>query len=549
MKIGIREKLLLGMSGMLVIVTVISLMTIRQIDELGKSLGMVLKQNYLSVVACQDMKDALGSIDSMVMSSFLDNNNNRVPQVNEYKAKFNDALGRELHNITLPGEQERADRVSQLSEDYFRILSRITESTSPEPDRRSQYFTRLVPLSSEIRLVISEILEINQANMISEKNAARNLSISARWRVLSISLASVLLAILLGYQIQRWVLNPLRNLIESTEEIRRGNLEVVLQTDAHDEVGQLSRSFNAMLIALRQNRNSDTANLVRSRKLTEDVFRALPMPVAVLDPHGEVRISTEKAVRFFGLKPGISVRDLPFSWMTGLLEQSTVTQRAASLEAKGYVQQFVGNREYFFSPESIPVLAEQESNEISGSILVMTDVTRLHDQQEMKQGLVSTVSHQLKTPLTSLRMSIHLLLDDAVGVLNVQQTELMVGAREDCERIVEMIDDLLDLNRIESGKAYLEPRPVEPSILVRDGMEPFLNEAKDRNIVLTEAIADDLPDVFADPGGVRHVLANLLSNALRFTMPGGTVKVGAGRDGDFVRFFVEDTGSGIASEH
>ncbi len=385
--------------------------------------------------------------------------------------------------------------------------------------------------------------------MISEKNAARNLSISARWRVLSISLASVLLAILLGYQIQRWVLNPLRNLIESTEEIRRGNLEVVLQTDAHDEVGQLSRSFNAMLIALRQNRNSDTANLVRSRKLTEDVFRALPMPVAVLDPQGEVRISTETAVRFFGLKPGVSVRDLPFSWMSGLLEQSTVTQRAASLEAKGYVQQFVGNREYFFRPEAVPVLAEPESNDISGSILMMTDVTQLHDQQEMKQGLVSTVSHQLKTPLTSLRMSIHLLLDDGVGALNVQQTELMVGAREDCERIVEMIDDLLDLNRIESGKAYLEPRPVQPSILVREGMEPFLNEAKDRNIVLTEAIADDLPDVFADPGGVRHVLANLLSNALRFTMPGGTVKVGAGKEGDFVRFFVEDTGSGIASEH
>ncbi len=84
---------------------------------------MVLKQNYLSVVACQDMKDALGSIDSMVMSSFLDNNDNRVPQVNEHKAKFNDALDRELHNITLPGEQERADRVRQLSEDYFRILS------------------------------------------------------------------------------------------------------------------------------------------------------------------------------------------------------------------------------------------------------------------------------------------------------------------------------------------------------------------------------------------------------------------------------------------
>ena len=549
MKIGIRQKLLLGMCGMLVIVTTISLMTIRQIDDLGKSLAVVLKQNYLSVVACQDMKDALERIDSGVLYTFIGNQEDGVRMVNEHKAKFNDALDRELHNITLPGEQDRAEKVRHLSEEYFVTLSGIMDRSKPDPVRRALYYSKLLPVFNEIKVVAHEILEMNQANMISEKNATRNLSISARWRVVSIGIVSVLLAILLGYQIHRWVLNPLRGLIETTEEIRRGNLEVVIQTGANDEVGQLSQSFNAMLTALRQNRNSDMANLVRSRKLTEDVFRALPVPVAVLDPQGQVGVSTETAARLFGLKPGASVRDLPYSWMSALLENSFVTRRPAFLEAKGFVQQFVGNKEYFFRPEAVPIVSGTDTNDIGGSILIMTDVTQLHDQQEMKQGLVSTVSHQLKTPLTSLRMSIHLLLDEEVGALNVQQTELMVGAREDCERLVEMLDDLLDLNRIESGKAYLEPRPMQPSVLVRQGMEPFLNEAKDRNVTYADAIADDLPDVFADPGAVRHVFANLLSNALRFTMPGGSVKAGAGKEGDFVRFFVEDTGSGIASDH
>ncbi|HWR00594.1 MAG TPA: ATP-binding protein [Chlorobaculum sp.] len=549
MKIGIRQKLLLGMSGMLVIVTAISFMTIRQIDDLGKSLAVVLKQNYLSVVACQDMKDALERIDSGVLYTFVGNQEEGVRMVTEHKAKFKDALDRELHNITLPGEQERAEKVRRLSEEYYGTLSGIMDRSKPEQVRRALYYTRLVPVFNEIKVVAREILEMNQANMISEKNAARNLSISARWRVLSIGIASILLSILLGYQIHRWVLNPLRSLIETTEEIRQGNLEVVIQTGANDEVGHLSRSFNAMLTALRQNRNSDMANLIRSRKLTEDVFRALPVPVAVLDPQGQVGVSTETAVQLFGLKPGVSVRDLPYSWMSGLLENSFVTRRPAFLEAKGFVQQFVGNKEYFFRPEAVPIVSEPESGDVGGSILIMTDVTQLHDQQEMKQGLVSTVSHQLKTPLTSLRMSIHLLLDEQVGALNGKQTELMVGAREDCERLVEMLDDLLDLNRIESGKAYLEPRPMQPSVLVRQGMDPFMNEAKDRNVTLSDAIADDLPDVFADPGAVRHVFANLLSNALRFTMPGGSVRTGAGKEGDFIRFFVEDTGSGIASEH
>ena len=425
------------------------------------------------------------------------------------------------------------------------------DTSLTEPVRRNLYFTKQVDVFNDIKKVAQEILDMNQANMITEKNATQTLAISARWRMLSVSLASVLFAILLSYQIHRWVFHPLRRLIETTEEIRRGNLEVVLQTSAHDEVGQLSRSFNAMLIALRQNRNSDMANLIRSRKLTEDVFRVLPVPVAVIDPHGQVKVSTETAVRLFGLKPGVSVRDLPFSWMSGLVDNSFATQRPASLDDKGYVQQFVKNKEYFFKPEAVPIISESEpeSSDVCGSMLMMTDVTQMHEQQEMKQGMLSTVSHQLKTPLTSLRMSIHLLLDEEVGALNVKQTELMVGAREDCERLVEMLDDLLDLNRIESGKANLEPRPVQPSLLVRESIEPFLSEAKDRNVTLTDAIADDLPDVFADPGGIRHVFANLLSNALRFTSPGGTVKAGAGREGDFVRFFVEDTGSGIASEH
>jgi len=552
MKIGIRQKLLLGLSGMLVIVAAISLVTIRQIDVLGKSLAIVLKENYQSVVASQDMKDALDTINSAELNSFLGNHDKDMQiNVNEHKAKFLNALDRELHLITLPGEQERADRIQHLSKEYFSTLSRVMDTSLTEPVRRNLYFTKQVDVFNDIKKVAQEILEMNQANMITEKNATQTLAISARWRVLSVSFASVLFSILLSYQIHRWVFHPLRRLIKTTEEIRCGNLEVVLQTSAHDEVGQLSRSFNAMLIALRQNRNSDMANLIRSRKLIENVFRVLPVPVAVIDPQGQVKVSTETAVRLFGLKPGVSVRELPFSWMAGLVDKSFATQRPASLDDKGYVQQFVKNKEYFFKPEAVPIISESEpeSSDVGGSMLMMTDVTQMHEQQEMKQGMLSTVSHQLKTPLTSLRMSIHLLLDDEVGALNVKQTELMVGAREDCERLVEMLDDLLDLNRIESGKANLEPRPVQPSILVRDGLDPFLSEAKDRNVTLTDAMAENLPDVFADPLAIRHVFANLLSNALRFTRPGGTIKAGAEKEGDFVRFFVEDTGSGIASEH
>jgi signal transduction histidine kinase len=136
-----------------------------------------------------------------------------------------------------------------------------------------------------------------------------------------------------------------------------------------------------------------------------------------------------------------------------------------------------------------------------------------------------------------------------LGSLNEKQTELLIGAREDSERLVEIIDDLLDLNRIESNRKHLTPQPCSPHSLARDGMEPFLVEARDKGIGLTNAVDSNLPDVLADSARIRHVFANLLSNALRCTRPGGSITVRADLEPAFVRFFVEDTGVGIPSEH
>lgn len=546
--IGIRQKLLIGFTGMLAIVTAISLLTIRQIDELGGSIAVILKQNYLSVVASQDMKEALERIDSGVLFSFAENHAEGALLVDEHTVKFLDALDRELRNITIPGEQKKAERIQVLFGQYRSALAEVMDVSKPSVVRRGLYFSRLQPLFLEIKDLAQQILEMNESNMISEKNAARDLSVSARWRVLTISMASVLLAILLSYQVHRWVLKPIRSLIESSDEIRRGNLDVVLQTGARDEIGQLSRSFNAMMIALRQSRNSDRANLIRSRRATEQVFKALPIPVAVLDTEGQVEISTESAERFFGLKQGIFARELGFPWLPELL-RTKIGDVIPDELAKGYVQQFVGNREFFFQPMAVPILNGQELTGISGTVLIFMDVTRLHEQQDLKRDVVSTVSHQLRTPLTTLRMSIHLLLEERVGVLNEQQSELLIAAREDSERLVDILDDLLDLNRIESGKAHLKPQPVAPAVLVRDGVEPFLAEARDRGVSLITTVSDDLPEVLADQTGIRHVFANLISNAIRFTLPGGIVTAGAAPDKEVIRFFVEDTGAGIAPEH
>jgi signal transduction histidine kinase len=211
------------------------------------------------------------------------------------------------------------------------------------------------------------------------------------------------------------------------------------------------------------------------------------------------------------------------------------------------IQHFVNGEEHYFRPEAIPILGRDMQP--TGVVLVLQDVTQERKQEELKRGVISTVSHQLKSPLTSIRMAIHLLLEEKIGSLTPKQTELLVAAREDSDRLHGILNNLLDISRIESGKVEMNFRKVSPHSMVFEALEPFQMDFKDRNVTLGMELQDDLPEVWADTARMNHVFANLLSNALRYTPPGGKVTVLGKADEERVQFSVSDSGKGIPSQY
>ncbi|MFZ0242857.1 MAG: ATP-binding protein [Desulfobacterales bacterium] len=547
--IGIRQKLMLGFGGLLAVIAIVGAMTMLQINELGEAIDMILKENYRSVVACQDMKESLERMDSGTLFTLAGNEPEGKRLIEEYTSKFRDAMHMELGNITLPGEHEKADKIQALFERYVEVIPLVTEVGRSPEERKAEYFSKMQPLFQEIKEVAQNILLMNQTNMNEANNTARSLADTAHRRMLTAIMVSAFLALLFSYLAHRWILHPINRLIESTNEIRGGNLDLVLEGGSRDEIGRLSESFNEMVAALRQVRKEDRINLMRTKRATEEVFKALPTAIAVLDLEGKVEVSTETADRHFGLKPGVLISELGYEWLPPLTRQALDGDGIVERDPKnGYVQQFIDNREYFFQPMVVPIPVGPERREPTGMALILKDVTQVHEQQEMKRGVVSTVSHQLKTPLTSLRMSIHLMLEERIGSLNEKQIELLMTARDDSERLVGILNDLLDINRIESGKSRLALDPATPRALVRDAIEPILVDAKDKGVTLVNNVSDDLPEVMADAELIRHVFANLLSNAFRFTGPGGSVTIRAEQEQDRVAFLVEDTGKGIPEE-
>lgn len=547
---GIRQKLILGFAGLLAIVVVIGLLTMSQIRQLGYAIDVILKENYLSVVACQNMKEAIERIDSGVLFTLAGNQQEGIDLINDNTSNFKSALESELGNVTIPLEHEKAEQINNLFDEYTNSIPLVTDTSRSLESRHEAYFSTLLPLFQRIKSLAHEILEMNQANMNEANDNARRLADSAYRQMLTAIIACAIIAALFGYLTHRWILTPISKLTESAEEIRRGNLDIVLETGSRDEIGRLSESFNEMTAALRQVRKSERLNLIRTRRAMEEILKALPTAIAVLDLDGRVEVSTDAAVRLFGLNPGVLIKELDYEWLPALVGKALDQDRIAELDTKnGYIQHFSDGSEYFLKPVVVPIPVRPTVREHTGVALILNDVTQVHEQEEMKRGVVSTVSHQLKTPLTSLQMSIHLLLEEKLGSLNEKQVELLIAAREDSDRLVNIITDLLDLSRIESEKAGLDFAIHSPCTLVRDSIDPFLIEAKDKGITIEYEVPDSLPDVLVDSVRIKNVFDNLLSNALRFTMPGGKVTIRAYEDGGFVRFSVEDTGAGIPAEH
>ncbi len=546
MKFTLRQKIFVVFAMLLLIAALISWQSIRRFHQLGRSIDVILKENYRSVLACQQMKDALERMDSgllFILSGFMKEG---IAQIEANQGLFKEALQAELNNLTLPGEAARATELKSLFGLYDRGLEGFMRS-KPQ-SLRQIYFNDLFPLFKNIKSKAETILQMNQENMNAANNRARIKAAAARRDMIFFLVLSGGIAMLFMLFSNHWILRPIRRLIDSTQEIRRGNLNLVIQVDTRDEIGQLSEAFNAMVSSLRLFRRSDQAKFLRIQRSTQEAFKNLPAAIAIVNADGMIEIATAAASSHFKLVPNTSIEQTPYPWLAeiqrGLMKNPSL---AGSENKYEIIQQFDDNQERFYKPRVIPIFSDEK--EFNGSIIILEDVTLLMQNDEIKKDLFSTISHQLKTPLTGIRMALHLLLEENVGSLNEKQADLLVSARDESDRLNGIIEDLLDIRRLESGNVQLSLAAVSPNTLVEEATGQFSRQAQDRGIRIEVDLPADLPEVCVDRSRIQYVFANLLSNAIHYSPVGGVVRLTAKTEGDQILFSVEDNGPGIPQQY
>jgi signal transduction histidine kinase/CheY-like chemotaxis protein len=183
-----------------------------------------------------------------------------------------------------------------------------------------------------------------------------------------------------------------------------------------------------------------------------------------------------------------------------------------------------------------------------GFVATVHDVTAEREIGQMKNEFVSTVSHELRTPLTSIKGYVDLILDEEAGEINAIQREFLSIVKDNSDRLVELINDLLDISRIESGRIHLKVQPLQVSERIKGAVDTFRAVLEQAGRTITVDVPEDLPRAAGDPDRVGQVLINFISNAIKYSPEGGNVWVSAEADDDFVRVSVTDQGIGISEE-
>jgi two-component system, NtrC family, sensor histidine kinase KinB len=545
--LSLRAKLGLGFGGLLALLTLVGVQSSVWISRLGSSLDVTLRENYDSVVACDQMKEALERLDSGALFALAGDAQRGRDLAARQAPLFVKALDAELRNITLPGEGPLAFRIRDLYAAYPPLLAAVLDDVRPLEARRAVYFSRLLPLFRDIKETADRVEQLNQDNMVRANARSRGLAALARRRMALLLALGAVLAIGFVLFLGRAILVPLSRLTASVREIEQGNLDLNLPVTSQDEIGQLAAAVNAMAGRLRELRRTNRARLLRAQQTSQLAIDNLPDAVAVFSPEMEVELANRNAVSTLGLRPGQPVPERHADWLPHLLQEAA---RSGALPDRGYEaarQICHQGQERFYLPHAVAVHGADGA--LAGVTLILSDITNLRRIDEMKSGLLSTVSHELRTPLTSLQMALHILLDEQVGALTAPQTELLVAARDDAERLRVILVNLLDIARYESGAQQLNLEALPPRDLVEAAVAPLRSAFVDQGIALKLEVAPLLPAVLADPARAHLALSNLVQNALQHTPAGGVVEVKVSAEADVVRFTVIDSGPGFPAEH
>jgi NtrC-family two-component system sensor histidine kinase KinB len=522
----IKNKLRLGFGFLFLIVLSFGIVAIFYIHEISDSAKVILKNNYESLSFAREMRTVLDE--------------NKLPLNSKAIKGFESQLVRQENNITEKGETEATAGLRKA----FNILKAPNSSAADQENAQYQARARL------------REVELLNMKAIVRKNDRAQASVNKATVLLGL-VGTFTFLILFSFSVNfpGFIANPLKKLVDGIREISQKNYDQRLNFSTDDEFADVAAAFNEMTDRLKEWENSNLATVLSEKQRIETIIEQMQDAIIGLNEKQEILFINTVAEDILNLKEkklvGQNVNKFTATndLFKSIIENQAIKSFKIALNGKESYFQLDSREIVIPNLDATPEDVLSIGSKSVGRVYMLRNITEFKERDEAKTNFIATISHELKTPISSIKMSLKLLQDKRIGPVNEQQLELVEHIKDDSDRLLKITSELLDLSQVETGNIQLNFVLSDPLEIVNYALDSVKFQAEQKGIGLQVKADAHLPKVQVDMEKTAWVLVNFLSNALRYSGEKSKVVIELREKNNQVIFAVKDFGRGIDEQY
>ncbi len=501
----IKTKISLGIAFLFLITLFTGGLGVWYLRQLSLDSKNILRDNYETLEYSQKMLEVLES-----------------PNLQKYNLiTFEKNLKGQENNITELGEKAPTEKL-RIEFDAFKKDG-------------------LVEHLSTIKQQIYQIINVNMSAIV-QKNKNAELTAEEATQLLSFIIAFVfIIAFTFAFNFPNYIAEPISKLTDGIKAIANKNYGLRLHLRSNDEFEELANAFNTMAERLDNYENSNLAKLMFEKRRIETIINNLHDAIVGVDEHKKILFVNQVATNLLG----VAEFDLVGKYAPDIAIHNDLLRNLLRVDNENkQIKIFAEGKESYFIKEFLEV-TNPENNATAGMVIILKNITKFQELDLAKTNFIATISHELKTPISAIKMSLKLLEDERVGKVNEEQHKLIQNIKDDSQRLLKITGELLDLSQVETGRINLNQLETAPESIINYAKNTVQTIAEQKDIHFEINMKKELPYVNADVEKSAWVMVNFLSNAIRYTPEHGKIIISANQKSGKVQFSVQDFGKGI----
>ncbi len=533
----------------------IAAFAVYHINQLSIPIDRILKEKYQNVGAAENMRQAVIQQETAQFAMIEDGIDSSLTyRFHTYKNDFLNWHQQAIKGLALPSEPAILDSISLIFGRYTSLSQSLQKRINTGMDyksRQSYHYSRVYPLAKKLEALCTKLKSVNEAAIAEAELRAANISMRANSLIIIFSLIMVFSSITASIYFTRRIIKPLKQATDTVKKIGRGNLNQKIEITSDDEIAQLGIEFNKMTSRLDDYEKMNIRQILMEKKKSEGIIASIPVSIIVTDRENRLVLMNDSAMQILGIHedtwPGKKISEvIKDEKLQQVLQADHWSAASIDERKKSIITITRDDMEFYYVMRQIEITDDR--NNPLNIVTLLQDVTRFKNLDRLKSEFMATISHELKTPLTSINMAIDVLMRQVKGSLNADQLDLLQGAKNDCLRLKDFVRELLELSRLESGHYALSRQNIKPDALIKDALEPLQNFISQKQVKLYQKIDLAAGDFCGDFPRLSMVITNIVQNAIEHAPQKGRIEIAVEAKNEGVLFLISDSGPGIPRE-